>query len=364
MEPRYDEESTDLPQLSSSSQHTVKKTVMVYAVILGITVFLYLLYRLNTVVLQLLVALIVAVALEPLVQFLMRRGIARVWAILAAVLSALVIVLVIIGAIATPLVTEGAKLATNTGAIIEGITANTSLRTLNERFHVIDGLKQVSGQAASKLASNGGPIIGVFGSIIGGVSAMSIILVFSFFLLWEGPAVWERLLALARPGHAMRIRRTAQKMSQAVGGFVSGNLFISLIAGAVTLVTLLLLEVPYAFALAALVALFDLIPLVGASLATILVALVALTKGVVAMLVVVVVLMVYQLVEGHIIQPIVYSRAIALSPLLVILATVIGAELGGIIGVLLAIPVAAVLQIVVLELVTGGREMVHPNKDR
>jgi predicted PurR-regulated permease PerM len=143
-------------------------------------------------------------------------------------------------------------------------------------------------------------------------------------------------------------------VTKALSGFITGNLFISFIAGSIGLVTMLLLDIPYAFALAALLALFDLIPLVGAALATIAIALVALTQGMAATIIIVIVLLVYQIVEGHMIQPLVYSRAISLSPLLIILASVIGAELGGIIGVLLAIPAASVIQIVAQEFI--GRE--------
>ena len=156
------------------------------------------------------------------------------------------------------------------------------------------------------------------------------------------------------PAHtAKQLERTSEKAAVAVSGFVSGNLLISLIAGAVTLITLLILRVPYPFALAALVALFDLIPLIGAALATIVVGLVALTTGIGVAIIAVAVLLVYQFVEGHFIQTIVYSRSISLSPLLVIVASLAGAELGGIIGVLLAIPVSAVLQVIAVEIFAG-----------
>ncbi len=139
-------------------------------------------------------------------------------------------------------------------------------------------------------------------------------------------------------------------MSRAVSGFVLGNLFTSFIAGTVALTTLLILHVPYAFALAGVVAFLDLIPLIGTVLATVIVGLVALTQGIVVTGIVVAVLLVYQFIEGNILQPVIYSRTISLSPLMIILATIMGAELGGVLGVLLATPVAAVLQIAILEL--------------
>jgi predicted PurR-regulated permease PerM len=98
------------------------------------------------------------------------------------------------------------------------------------------------------------------------------------------------------------------------------------------------------------VAIFDLIPLVGAAMATIIVGLVALTQGLIVAIIAVVIILIYQFVEGHFIQPIVYSKVINISALIIVIASVLGAEIGGIIGILLAIPMAAVVQIIVTEI--------------
>ncbi len=353
-------EAVPVQDVQDRPLNTAKKTLMVYAVVVGVTGLMYLIYLLHAVILQLVVALIVAVALEPLVAFLMRRGLTRGWSVGLALALTVVVLLFVTSIIATPLLTQGTKLIQNAPQIVSDLTHNPRLQFFNEQYHLVDQVKELSQTQAAKLAGDGVPFVGVVGSILGGISAVAIILVFAFFFLIEGPSAWEKVMHLLRPEHARRLRRTAQKMTQAVGGFVTGNLLISLIAGSVTLVTLLLLRVPYAFALAALLAIFDLIPLVGAAIGTIVIGLVALTKGVIVAAIVVTVLLVYQMIEGHIIQPLVYSRVISLAPLLIILASVIGAELAGIIGVLLAIPVAAVIQIVVLEVLTEERfEALH-----
>lgn len=343
-------------QTASHEQTTslIKKVAIVYAVIVLTSTLLYLLYLLNAVLLQLIVALILAVVLEPLVKFFIRRGLKRTWAAFGSIVIALAGVLIVLGVIITPLVTEGAKLATSIPQIANSLTQNPTVEGLNERYHLVDQLKQTLQDSATKLAGASVPLFGVFGRLIGGASAAAIIFVFAFFLLIDGPEVWELILSFVGPRHGERLDRVAYKTTRAISGFITGNLFISLIAGSVGLVTMLLLSVPYAFALAALLAVFDLIPLVGAALATIAIALVSLTQGFLVAVIVVVVLLLYQVIEGHVIQPIVYSRAIALSPLLIILASVIGAELGGIVGVLLAIPAASVLQIIVQELIEGG----------
>lgn len=338
-------------ELPVGSQSVAKKAFVAYAVIVGTTALLYLIYLLSSVLLQVVVALIVAVALQPLVKFLMRRGLGRAWSVVVTMIVTCLALLIVTSLIVTPFVTQGTKLVENAPQIVSDLVHNEQLRFLNEQYHIVDRVKELSQTQAARLAGVGVPVLAILKNIVGGISSFIIIFVFAFFFLLQGPEIWERLLKHTSLTRAERLRKIGEKISKAVGGFVTGNLLISLIAGTVALIALLILDVPYAFALAALMALFDIIPLVGAALGTIVIGLVALTQGLLPAVIVVAILLLYQLVEGHFIQPLVYSRVISLSPLLIILASVIGAELAGIVGVLLAIPVAAALQIVVTEII-------------
>ena len=338
------------PQDRKAAVDTAQKTVIVLAVTLVTAAVAYVLYLLRSTVLELIVALVFAVALEPFVQFFLRRRLSRVWSVILAMVISLSVLAVVIGAVVTPLLSQGLKLTDNLTGIADAIVEQSHLQNLNAKFHLVDHVKSASQTVVRDLTGTGLPIVTLFGNIAGGAEAFTIIVVFVFFMLLEGPQGWEMCTRFLHPHQAERINRIAEKMMLAVGGFVSGNLFISLIAGTVALITMIALRIPYAFALAVLLAIFDLIPLVGAAIGTIAIAIVALTQGLVTMLVAVVILLFYQFIEGHIIQPIVYSRAISLSPFLIVLASVIGAALGGIVGVLLAIPVAAVLQIVIFEI--------------
>ncbi len=141
-----------------------------------------------------------------------------------------------------------------------------------------------------------------------------------------------------------------------VGGYVTGNLLISLIAGTVAAVTLFAVGAPYALPLAVIVAILDLVPLVGATLALVVCGLAALTVGPIAAAIVVVVLLVYQQVENHVLLPIVYGRTVDLSPLAVIVALLIGAELAGVLGALAAIPVGGSVAVVTRELIRWRRD--------
>jgi predicted PurR-regulated permease PerM len=143
-----------------------------------------------------------------------------------------------------------------------------------------------------------------------------------------------------------------------VGGYVTGNLAISLIAGALATFVLLILGVPFAVALGLLVGLLDLIPLVGATVAAIIVVAVGFLHSVVAGIVLVVFFVVYQQAENHVLQPVVYHRTVSLSPLAILVAVLVGAELAGILGALAAIPVAGAIQVLILDFLRARRERV------
>jgi len=140
---------------------------------------------------------------------------------------------------------------------------------------------------------------------------------------------------------------------------VTGNLLISLIAGSLTTVVLLIMGVPYAVALGLIVAILDLIPLAGATMAAILIGIVAFLHSVPAGIVVIVFFILYQQVENHLLQPVIYGRTVQLSPLTVLISILVGAELAGIIGALAAIPVAGSIQVVVNDWLEHRHE--HPS---
>ncbi len=339
---------------------TAFKTWVSFSVVTGGLLLLMFLFSIRSILLQLVIALILSIALMPLMRRLMKRGINRIGAAVITVLITIFVLLAIIAAIASPLVTQGGALVDNGPKLINEITSSPLLSSLNERFDLTKAVTDFASNIPELLSANGGPVFGIVGSVFSAISGMLVVLVLVLVMLMEGATAWSQFIKLLGKTQGAFVDNIAQKIVKAVGGFVNGNLFISLIAGLVTLVTLLITGVPYAFALAALVAVFDLIPLVGALIATIVVGLVALTEGFVIALIVVGVMIVYQFIEGNIIQPVVYGKAVKLSQLLIVVATLIGALLGGIIGVLLAIPVAAAVQIIIVEILRASGADLEP----
>jgi len=206
---------------------------------------------------------------------------------------------------------------------------------------------QLGEWARSILLSAGGLAI----SAAGVVATLVTILTLTFFLLLNPERFVNLGLRLFAEPQRPRVRRLLAQSSGAVFGYISGNLVISLICGVTTFIVLVVLGMPYPAALAVLVALLDLIPLVGATIGGALLVIVGLFVSPLIALILLVYVLIYQQVEGNVLQPMIYSRTVQLDPLLIFVALLIGGLLMGIPGALLAIPVAEIIRIVVTDLV-------------
>jgi predicted PurR-regulated permease PerM len=219
---------------------------------------------------------------------------------------------------------------------------------LERKYHIVEKVReQVDKGGASRVLGLTGTAISVTKSVISIVAATVTIVFLTFFMLLEGRSWVERFYSLLSPESQPRWRKVGEDIYRTVGGYVTGNILISIIAGAGNTVVLLIMGVPYAVALGLLVAFLDLIPLAGATVAGVIVAAVAFLHSVPAGIVVVIFFVVYQQVENHVLQPVIYGKTVQLSPLAVLIAVLVGAELAGIIGALAAIPVAGALQVIV-----------------
>jgi predicted PurR-regulated permease PerM len=152
------------------------------------------------------------------------------------------------------------------------------------------------------------------------------------------------------PATGARIRRVAADCARSVTGYISGNLLISVICGSLTYVVLLILGVPFAGLIALFVGIADLIPLVGATLGGAVAVIAGLVDSTTAGIVVLVFFVVYQQLENHVLQPMIFARTVKLNPLTVIVAILLGVELLGVLGALLAIPVAGMVQVILRDI--------------
>jgi predicted PurR-regulated permease PerM len=219
---------------------------------------------------------------------------------------------------------------------------------LETKYHIQERIEAaVRKGGASKVLGFSGVAISVAKSVVSIVVATITILFMTYFMLLEGPSWIERFYRLLPEESQPRWRKVGDDIYRTVGGYVTGNLLISLVAGGLTTIVLLILGVPYAVALGLIVAILDLIPLAGATIAAILIGIVAFLHSIPAGIIVIVFFIVYQQVENHVLQPVVYGRTVQLSPLAVLISILIGAELAGILGALAAIPVAGSIQVLI-----------------
>jgi predicted PurR-regulated permease PerM len=330
--------------VSTDRPLTARRTFIVLAVVLVVAFSLLFFYTIRQVIAWVLVASLLAVALDPAVRWLTRHGWRRG---LAAIFVSLVFFAIVAGVLVgltAPFITQAKELITNLPGFLRSVFAHGPLKSL----HIYQHLKSVS--AGSVLRAIGGG--SVFSAVSMGISLIfAAVTVFTLMvmLLIEGPRVWGGFVGLFNDERREWVGRLGERVGDSVGGYVRGNLFISVIAASVAYVALLLLRVPYPLPLALLVGVFDIIPLVGATIAAVICVIVAFTHGLVPGIGLTVFFVVYQQLENSFIQPYVYSRTVSLSPLMVLLASLVGATIAGILGVLMAIPMASALLIFVDE---------------
>jgi predicted PurR-regulated permease PerM len=329
------------------------RTVLaVLGIIIGVAIALEIVWIARGVLTWVLIAVFLTMALNPAVNWLQANGIRRRGVAVGITVISLLGVLAAIGATFIPiLVHQVNEFAQALPGYVEDITKGRGrVGDLAQRYDLVDRVqKEVNKGGASRLLGLSGTAIAITKGIITLIVATVTIMFLTFFMLLEGPTWVERVYALI-PEHAQpRWRAVGDRIYRTVGGYVTGNLFISVIAGVSSTIVLEILGVPFAVALGLVVAILDLIPLAGATLAAIIVTTVAFIHSVPAGIIVFTFFIVYQQLENHLLQPLVYGRTVQLSPLAVLVAVLIGAEIAGILGALGAIPVAGAVQVVLVD---------------
>ena len=326
------------------SARAVAKVVLVAALVAA---GLFLLYQIRSVVGTVFIAVFIAVALGPAVDFFERHGWKRWLAILSTYLALLLAVFVIGLLVVPPIVDETNKFIADVPGYVSDLRENETIRDYDEKYKVTQKLEEGARELPNRLGDALGALQSVTVGVFSALVQLVTILVLAFFLLLDGRKIVDWVFRELGPVRGPRYRRVAEDVYGSVGGYVVGNLLISLIAGTTTFLVLTVLGVPFAVPLAVLMAAFDLIPLVGATIAGLIIGVVAAVDNFPGDLIAwAVFLLLYQQVENNIIQPQVYKRTVQLHPLVVIVAVLIGASLAGVLGALVAIPVAGAGQII------------------
>ncbi|MCU1436927.1 MAG: family transporter [Naasia sp.] len=306
------------------------------------TAVVYALVQLKLVVIPILIAVILAAALSPVVRFLRRRGVPNLLATWLTLLGGLLIIGGVLTGIVFAVRSQWSELVDSASSGIQELQrflADTDLpvdqqQIEDARTAVIDFL------TSSQFGSSA--LAGVL-AVTEVLTGAFLLLVLLFFFLKDGALIWEFFLRPFRGAKLERGRRIGRTAVRVLGGYIRGTAIVALVDALGIGIALVVLQVPLAIPLAAIVFLGAFIPLVGATVAGILAALVALVANgpIVALIVIGVVIVVNQL-EGDFLQPVVMGQSLRLHPLVILLALTAGTILGGIVGAVLSVPIAAV----------------------
>ncbi len=340
----------------------MRTIVATIAMVLATLLILLLVQRTQRILVWILIASFFAVALAPAVGFVERRLHAR--RSLATLLVFLVVIIVLVGLIAafvTPLARQADDFAAAApGWLADARAGRGPVGSLVDRFHLANYVDNNQAKIRSTLSGLGVPAAHVLALAGEAVAATLSIFVLSFLMVLEGPQLIAAGLAQFDDDRAERVRRVSADCAKTVTGYITGNLLISVICGLCTWLVLKVMGVPFAGVISLFVAVADLIPLIGATLGAVVAVLAAFVHSVPAGVVAVVWFLVYQQLENHLLQPVILSRTVKLNPLTVLVAILLGVELAGILGALLAIPVAGIVQVVVRDLYDSRRGRMKP----
>jgi predicted PurR-regulated permease PerM len=330
---------------------------------LGLLVGTYLvakaLFLLRDIVVIFAIAGFFAVLLNPLVVGLQHHGVRRRGGAVAIV--SLISISIFIGLaflFGYPLANALNHLASSLPKYVKSAEQGRGwIGHLVRRYHVENWVKSNAPHLASFAEGLAKPALALGKGAAAILAEVAAVFALVILLLAEGPKLRAGLFSILGTERANVASRVGGKVSDAISGYVLGDLLTSLIAGVVVFVTLSLLGVPFALLFALWVAVVDFLPSIGGALAGIPTVLFALAHSFPAGLVTAVVFMTYTLIENHLLNPIVMSRTVKVSPLLVFVSVLVGADIGvwlggafgGFVAILLAVPAAAILQVAVTE---------------
>jgi predicted PurR-regulated permease PerM len=333
-----------LMQREWRASQIIRVTAIVTVTVLVIVGILQFLFQVRTILLWVLIGVILAIALQPAVGWLERHRWNRVLAALLVSFGTIAILIAVIVAVAYPVVFQADDFIRSLPGILDSLFGTGGrLNFLETRFHILDRVADVTPeQVTNVVLGNQRTIVGLLTKAASILAATITILTIMVMMLIEGPRAWRSILDAMVEEERSWGERVGANFLRATGGYVRGNLAISVVAGIASYIVLKILGIPYAETLAVLVAVLDVIPLVGATIGAVIVCLVGFATGsVVDGVVLVVFFVLYQQFENNVLQNVVYSKTVSLSPLVVFIAALTGAALGGIVGVLLAIPITS-----------------------
>lgn len=312
--------------------------------------------RISSVLVLVVVAMFLAAGLNPVVEFFIRRGLKRVWAVTAVIVGVLVALTLFVLAIAPVISDQVTALSENAPDYLDSLQENRTVQDLDERFDVIDKTRDYveQGDYASSLF---GGVLGVGLALLSAVANAFIVTVLTLYFLSSLDAIKHAIYRLAPASRRERVTRLGDQVLRSVGGYVSGAFVVSVCAGISSLIFLFIVGLgEYAVALAFVVALLDVIPMIGATIGAVIVTAIGFATDPKIGLACLIFYLVYQQLENYVIYPRVMSRSVDVPGAVTVIAALVGAALLGVVGALLAIPTAAAILMLTREIVVKRQD--------
>lgn len=343
------------PTALSPTAVGVQVALRVIGLLVLVGVGLWLLVTLRAIALQVLFAVILAAGLRPLVDRLQAAGLPRALAVLLIYLLLILALVALMVAVIPPVVDQVAEVVDNLPVYSQRVT--DGLRDLRQRFPFLPPLdEQVVAQARAlggqlgALASQALVVARFAANVFGALLSTFLLLLITLYLIVDGPRIREYFISFLAPERRPRVRAVMDRMGLRMGGWLVGQVTLSVTVGLVSFVGLSLLGVPGAVVLAVLAAIGEAIPIVGPVASAVPAVIVAATTSPVLALLTAGLFLGIQQVENNLLVPKVMERAVKLHPLAVVLALLAGAGLQGIVGAIVAVPVAAAVSVVLDEI--------------
>ncbi len=310
----------------------------------------------RSVLILLLVSGFLAIGLDPAVQWLERRRLSRGRAVGVVLLAVLLFFVGVAAAVVPPIIVQGQQFVAAVPDYVQNLQDNQRIAQLDARYHVLAQVQNALNDPARIGGTVFGGVIGVGKLLLSAFFSALTVLILTLYFLSNLPAMKTNAYRLVPRSRRARVGLLTDEILTRVGGYVAGALGIAAIAGVTTFVLLLAIGVPNPLALALLVALTDLIPLVGATIGAAIITLVAFSVSLQVGIIAAVYYLAYQQVENYVLYPRIMKRSVDVSPAATIIAVLIGASLLGVVGALLAIPIAAAVQLVLGEVVAPRQD--------
>ncbi len=322
-------------QTANISTSTILRFV---AVVLG----LYFLYLIRDIMLMLFIAVIIAAAIDGPVDWLAKHKVRRVFGTAIMYLAIFSFLAMFFYLVLPPLAGQLKILANNLPEIADKLGAAFS--SIEQKIGLTD-IQGVLGKASEQLSGAATNILGTAIDIFGGIVNAVVVLVISIYLVVQDKGIKNFFAGITPEKHRIYVADLTERIQEKLGAWLRGQLIIMFTIGLLSYIGLMLLGVKFALTLALLTAVFEIIPFVGPILSGAVATIIALTQSPFLALFVLVLFVVIHQLEGHIIAPQIMKRVVGLNPLVVIISMLIGAKIAGLLGVVVAVPLAAAISV-------------------